>query len=577
MAMPLRFSPGSTFFLLAAASTAAALGASCGGGTATTGGGGTTQATHTTSGTGTGIGGDIGLLDASTTGADFPAAPVIADPMLPANIGDLFAAGEQPTGGPCVAEPAMDAMIPRNWTPLFFEWSAPSGQNVFEIKIVVDNQVNPLVVYTTGSTFTVDAAMWAGLTAHSAGHDLEITVRGAVLDNGALTAPPAVGTAGKVHLAPVDAAGSVVYWTASGGTSFKGFTIGDTTSKLVLTPGTAGPTSSGGNTNCVSCHASTPDGKYVVYSRDGDDGSRAIDVRKVTGGAPDPADISPAALQLLGRTRQTAPVMSAAHYSATDAVVIASFLQAGGARYELSWTDLHAADANGWGVLARDGDPRNAFSPSWRRDGAAVAYVSAAAGGEGVIAAPSPGDPTMDIYTVPYNNRAGGPATPLAGASDPNYHEFYPVYSPDDALLAFNRTDTSVANSYNQAPTEVFVTPGGGGTATRLKANDPPACTGFVSPGLTNSWARWAPRAETYGGKTYHWLVFSSKRRAAAHDAAGNLRPQLYISAVVMGPVGPDQGIVAEYPAVYVTAQSPDDNNHTPAWDVFDVQSIPPQ
>jgi hypothetical protein len=510
MAMRLRFSPQSTFFLLAAAASAAAVGASCGGGTATTGGGGTTHATSTATGTGTGIGGDIGLLDASTTAADFPAAPVVADPTLPANIGDLFAAATgQPSGGPCVAEPAMDAMIPRNWTPLFFEWTAPPEQNVFEIKVVVDNQVNPLVVYTTGTTFTIDPKMWAGVSANSAGHDLQITVRGAGLAGGAITTPPALGTSGNVHIAPVAAAGSVVYWTASGGTSFKGFTIGDTASKLVLTPAIAGPTSSGGNTTCVSCHGSSPDGKYVVYSRDGDDGSRAIDVRKVTGGAPDPADFSPAALQLLGRTRQTAPVMSAAHYSATDAVAIASFLQAGGTRYELSWTDLHAADANGWGVLARDGDPRSAYSPAWRHDGTAVAYVSSAGGGEGVIAAPSAADPTMDIYTVPYNNRAGGPATPLAGASDPNYHEFYPVYSPDDHLLAFNRTDTSVANSYNQAPTEVLVTYGSGGTPTRLKANDPPACTGLVSPGLTNSWARWAPRAEKVGDKTYYWLVFS--------------------------------------------------------------------
>ena len=41
-----------------------------------------------------------------------------------------------------------------------------------------------------------------------------------------------------------------------------------------------------------------------------------------------------------------------------------------------------------------------------------------------------------DLYAVPYSNRTGGPATPVPGASDPDLEEYYPTYSPDDALLA---------------------------------------------------------------------------------------------------------------------------------------------
>src|SRR5262249_12302209 len=141
----------------------------------------------------------------------------------------------------------------------------------------------------------------------------------------------------------------------------------------------------------------------------------------------------------------------------------------------------------------------------WRHDGSAVAYVSSDIAGEGVVA-DAPAGGTMDIYTVAYNNRAGGVASPLPGASDPAYREFYPVYSPADTLLAFNRTDQEV-NSYNQPSAEVFIVPAAGGTAKRLTANDPPACTGLASPGITNSWARWAPDAETVNGKRYYWLV----------------------------------------------------------------------
>src|SRR5438874_1489270 len=82
------------------------------------------------------------------------------------------------------------------------------------------------------------------------------------------------------NIAPVDAPGSVVYWSSTGGTSFKGFTVGDLQSKTVLTPTTASPASAGaGTTVCVSCHTSSPDGTYIMYTRDTGANSRprAID------------------------------------------------------------------------------------------------------------------------------------------------------------------------------------------------------------------------------------------------------------------------------------------------------------
>ncbi len=186
----------------------------------------------------------------------------------------------------------------------------------------------------------------------------------------------------------------------------------------------------------------------------------------------------------------------------------------------------------------------------------------------------------MDIYTVPYNGHAGGAATPLPGASDPTYHEFYPVYSPNDTLLAFNRTASTCSygpapsqqcgSSYNQVAAELFIVPGGGGSAQRLRANDPPVCTTLTSPGLTNAWPRWAPQAQTFGEYNYYWIVFSSKRRPAT-----GLNPQLYVAAVVTKGTGASETIYADYPAVYVLSQDPTQNNHTPAWDNFNVQGIP--
>ncbi|MBW2524434.1 MAG: hypothetical protein JRI23_09675 [Deltaproteobacteria bacterium] len=533
-----------------------------------TGQGGTLLGGGGSGGTGgTGAGGE-----APTHFADFPEEPVVED-GLPSDIADLFAgATGSDTGGPCLAEPTLDAMVPSNWTPLYFQWQAPTEQNVFELRLEVENQLHDLVVYTTQPSFAMTRVIWTSFSDHSAGQDVEITLRGATLEGGALTAGPLLGASGAIHIAPVPAPGSVVYWAASGGTSFDGFMIGDDAPVTVLTPTSAGTTSTGGSTTCISCHASSPDGELIIYTRDADDATRSIDVRMVDGsGGPAASVITPTALNLLGRHKQAAPLLSSAHYEAGDAVALAIFFDATltAGQNEIIWTDLEADDMNDWGILARTGDARQASSPQWSRDGATVAYVSSDTAGEGVIA-----NGACDIYTVPFNNRAGGSATPLAGASDAAYDEYYPVYSPNDAWIAFNRHDQGTG-SYNIPEAEVFVVPGAGGTAVRLRANDPPACTGLTSPGLTNSWPRWAPTADEHDGLRYYWLVFSSKRRAAESAPTAPPIPQLYIAAVVTSEQGGVETIVEDYPALYVRSQNPDENNHTPAWENFVVDQVP--
>jgi hypothetical protein len=503
-----------------------------------------------------------------TTYSDFPTNPVV-DPSLPSNIATLFGDPDAGTAAaPCIAEPAADAMIPKNWTPLFLEYAA-GGANVYEIRVTVDNQKNPGIYYVPTATYTLDQNLWKSLAAHSAGHDMNVSVRGGTLANQQVTNVTAESTS-TVHIAPVDAPGSVVYWSSTGGTAFKGFTVGDLTSKTVLTPATAGASSANdGTTTCVSCHTSSPDGTYVIYTRD-TASSRAIDARTVVGAAaPNSADFSPSALALLGRDHQGAPLLNVNHYSASDAIAISVLYNptaTGSPNYELVWTNLHAPDMSGFGVLARTGEPRPGIaSPTWRHDGTAIAYVSSDSAGEAVVS-----NGNMDIYKVPYNNHAGGAATPFQGASDPNYHEFYPVYSPNDTLLAFNRTDNTPPNSYNQPAAELFIVAGGGGSALRLRANDPPTCTTLKSPGLTNAWPRWAPQSQANGSLNYYWIVFSSKRRPAT-----GLNPQLYVAAVVTKVVNNVESIYADYPAVYVLSQDPTQNNHTPAWDNFNVQGIP--
>jgi hypothetical protein len=266
------------------------------------------------------------------------------------------------------------------------------------------------------------------------------------------------------------------------------------------------------------------------------------------------------------------------------------------------------ASNGGWGIIARNGDSRSAGSPSWAHnlDGNhdLIAYTSTDVGTkDGRM-----DQGTGDVYIVPYGSKgagmggAGGTAMPLAGASDPNFNEYYPAWAPDDNLIAFNRV--AKGNSmYSQPAAEVYVvapsTVGCDGTANsaqcRLKANDPVACTGSQSPGVQNTWPKWAPMpaVATAGmagnqgpdGKLYYWVTFSSTRANACTVTATSGQPntlctkqqsmdalahaQLYVAGIVVDPN--NGGAITTYPAIYMWNQDAALNNLIPAWDYFPI------
>ena len=495
-------------------------------------------------------------VDVSTRLGDLPAAPII-EPGLPPNIGELFGdPGGDAQGGPCLTEPAAEAMYPTNWTPPVFEWTTDTA-NVYELRLVIPNQTYPLRAYSTTPAFTIPDAIWANLAGDSAGQPVTVSVRSATLAGTTLVGGPYLGSVIQVYIAPVSAPGAVVYWSiGSGDATLQGFDIGQAASTTVVTPGAMND-----GTVCVGCHTSSPDGKLAFMTRTapGVD-PYSVDARTVDGTSSkaSPVEISDHAYELLARQIQGAPTLSAAHYSDSDAVAVTVFDDKDGttgSRYELTWTDLHAT-TGGTGMIARTGDPRQVATPEWSNDGNTIYYVST----DGVIHG-RPTSGAADIYTVPYNGGAGGDAVAVAGASEPDRSEYYPALSPDDAFLAFNAAPTG--NMYSEPRAEVFVVPAGGGTPVRIAGNDALACTGKTSPGLTNSWPRWAPSATHVGDLDYYWLVFSSRR----HEGT---RPQLYVAGLAARPGNPPT-IVKTYGAIYVTAQVADAGNHTPSWDNFGI------
>jgi mono/diheme cytochrome c family protein len=487
---------------------------------------------------------------------DFPTGPIVDMPAggtpAPPNSSGLFGdpSTGTPTGGPCLIEPEIGTLYPHNWLRPRFSWSAVGGQNLFELRLTAANETDPLIVYTTATTWTMPADMWTALSAHIVDAPITVAIRGAVWNGSALTTPPALGSTGNIAIAPADAPGAIVYWTTSGGTGLRGFHIGDENVRDIVRPAQAAA-----DTKCVGCHSSTPDGLYVGFSDSPQAGTgdpTRLALRTADGTSTEPPFLTASARTLMLRQNQEQPVFSKLHWSAGDHIAITMWPQNG---FQIMWTDLEATSTDqnvGWGLLARTGDGNPAAYASFAHLTDNLLYVSSSNVTSGVSVGHG------DLATVPYGNRQGGASTKISGADLAAYNEYYPNYSPDDRWVAYNRVADG-QSSYNNHQAEVFVIPAAGGTATRLAANDPPTCSGKVSPGMTNSWPKWAPAVSEIGTKRYYWVTFSSTR-----SQAGN--PQLYVTPVVE-----EGGAITTYPALYLWNQPAGENNHTPAWDNFDI------
>jgi hypothetical protein len=551
----------------------------------------------------------------------FPAQAIFQDGLGP----DAAAAFDPPSSGAalCIIEPRDGMLIPANMLRPRVRFNGTGS--IHQIRLHAEREANDLVVYTTQNPWIVPVDIWEGLSKNVFEEDVTVTVRSA--GAGGSTSEGSV----KFRIAPVQAGGSMIYWGATNEqpglstTRLLAFGVGEEAVITALRPGDVRETMLGdnaqinraefgapqGQARCVGCHTSTGDGKAVITGDHWPWNLAVTDISQGAGGRP--ADISPLGALLLQMPWLGVSSTSRGDWATGSRIAITSagprpammpgfvprqdqqhqdmgFGQSQNqtGRDALIWIDMAAPGAvpaldglnddkevgaamiaafgSGWGVIERSGDPRAAVTPDWSHDGATIAYTSTDSTSDGRVGNDAN---EVDIYTVPFARGRGGQASPLAGASAPGVAEYYPDFSADDRYIAFNRVEQGRGRIYYHPQGEIYVVPAAGGQATRLAANDPPACTGESSPGVTNSWPKWSPTVRggpensPHEGKLYYFLLFSSARQSPFRLGQGPAS-QLYLATLVQLP----DGTLQTYPAMYLWNQ---------AFEITDPNADPPQ
>ncbi|HWO17538.1 MAG TPA: hypothetical protein VNO30_02140 [Kofleriaceae bacterium] len=456
---------------------------------------------------------------------------VRVEPPLDPSVPDLFNQPEETARAPAIAYPPEGAVVPRNLGDFEAHWTDAHGNDVFEVSL--KTEFAEVRVYVPGGNGVAAAGPRPSWQAFAATEWMSVVglegavhyqVRGVSKANptyvGA-TAPRLV----KLSNEPLD--GGMYYWaaTSSGGGAYGIFRHdmakpGQPAEEYMTTNQTAG--------RCVACHVLSRDGTKMAITYDG--GNRNATMIDVATRSRQPdftqwnfGTFTPDATRILTVYSGVISVRNAA-----DQMVV------------------KAMPAGGY-----------ATHPDLSRDGTRLVYVRALGGGSDWSFTGG------QIYTRTFDQatNAFGPETPLV---TDGINNFYPSWSPDGQWVLFNRSNGGT--SYNNLNASLWVVKADG-SAPPLQLS----AFNQAAGGLTNSWGRWAPFAQTIGAnrEPIFWVTVSSKRnfgtrRVNSADAETLKTPQIW-----MAPFYTSRAELREdptTPAFRLPFQNLTSNNHIAQW-----------
>jgi Tol biopolymer transport system component len=490
--------------------------------------------------------------DDDTTGSDGGAepdargAPLVRDfidPSLsPSVVADFD--GLSLTPGLDLVYPNASAAIPRDLAAIDVQADPSSGHDVYRVTFAVDTG-DALRGFVPNPSWVPDESDWTWLMSRAAGQEISLTMAGADDDGAGGLTGGRVSDAQPLFVSWDDATGALFYFATTGDQ-----TSGEGTLER-LEVGSRAPdkylnkSNSGGN--CVGCHTLSRDGAQLSFTLM----DALYSLSTALAAAEDP-------------TAQT-PAQGASGANGAFNPDGTRLLMSSRGQLELYDTSTGAKISN----VTTSGP---ALFPDWSWDGSTIVFVQPEAlcvpgllnFGQDSIFVYGGSIVTMDYDGSSFSNEQ------VILAADSSYSNYYPSFSPDGSWIALSRASRTSPSSWDLAATACegkdgagvsydnpsatvwVVSPDGGALHQLSRANE--------APMLTNSWPRWAPKAD---GERL-WLSMSSTREYGTRLTGAAAHHQLWFTAVRKPgePFGDDPSS----PAVWFPFQSLDTKNHLGQW-----------
>lgn len=490
---------------------------------------------------------------------------VRVDTGVDPNAPSWFSSPENPSHAPTVVYPTANVIMPRNLGDFEVHWVDASSNDVWEVSLTTAfADVRAYVKGGNGTGGGPDPSWMAFLASEwtaAVGTETsaQLQVRGVQSSN-----PTTVGSAPPqtVNLSNEAMQGGLYYWASSSSDPNHPYGIfrhdmskpGQPAEQFLTTAQTASAAYPNGR--CVACHVLSRDGTQMMITYDGGDQSATtVDVAtktaapEIVGGACTATAQCGAGMGCMIPANATSGTCKVAWNFAAFTPDNAQVLTVhDGVLVVRSYPSLAVLTTMPGGGMVSHPD----LSP----DGTKLVYVRPGVAGSDWAF----GTGAIYMRTYDQTSMSFGPEQQLVNDGANNY---YPTFSPDGQWILFNKGDnttgTSVSGSYNGPNATLWV----------IKAdNSGPAvqlATANQAAGLTDSWGRWAPFAETFGGnkEPMFWVTVSSKRDFGVR-LVGVARPQIW-----MTPFFPDKAASGQDPsaaAFRLPFQDIQTNNHIAQW-----------